>query len=229
MSRRLSGSGPMADPHRTDPGIVRTPADHPNRAAPFVSRTVFAAAHVVADPFADTAPGRPRRHRLGRHPRLPPPPVVERPWRGRSHGHRAARHGTRLGLGGRADPAIRRRGSGGRRSHRMRCRHGPTGSLLGEPGRHQSRLRGAAGPCRGRRSQAIVMASRHLAAAATSAESYAEVYGHLLRQAAEPVILHWLGPMFDRRWRGTGAARSWTPRPTRSCRSSPSTRPRWTA
>lgn len=24
-----------------------------------------------------------------------------------------------------------------------------------------------------------------------------EVYGHLLRQAAGPVVLHWLGPMFD--------------------------------
>ncbi len=45
--------------------------------------------------------------------------------------------------------------------------------------------------------QAIVMASRHLAATATGPESYVDIYGHLLRQAAAPVILHWLGPMFD--------------------------------
>ncbi|MEU1026754.1 DUF993 family protein, partial [Streptomyces sp. NPDC005904] len=45
--------------------------------------------------------------------------------------------------------------------------------------------------------QAILMASRALAAAATSPEDYLETYGHLLRQAREPVILHWLGPMFD--------------------------------
>uniref|UniRef100_UPI0015F0BA83 DUF993 family protein n=1 Tax=Streptomyces sp. WELS2 TaxID=2749435 RepID=UPI0015F0BA83 len=45
--------------------------------------------------------------------------------------------------------------------------------------------------------QAIVMASRALAATARGPEDYLEIYGHLLRQAAEPVILHWLGPMFD--------------------------------
>jgi hypothetical protein len=45
--------------------------------------------------------------------------------------------------------------------------------------------------------QAILMASRALAAAATSPEDYLDVYGQLLRQTAEPVILHWLGPMFD--------------------------------
>ncbi|MEU7046338.1 dihydrodipicolinate synthase family protein [Streptomyces varsoviensis] len=45
--------------------------------------------------------------------------------------------------------------------------------------------------------QAVIMASRQLAATAASADDYHEVYGRLLRQAAEPVILHWLGPMFD--------------------------------
>jgi hypothetical protein len=46
-------------------------------------------------------------------------------------------------------------------------------------------------------SQAILMASRALAALAQGPQDYLEVYGHLLRQSAEPVILHWLGPMFD--------------------------------
>lgn len=45
--------------------------------------------------------------------------------------------------------------------------------------------------------QAILMASRALAAAASGPEDYLEVYGHLLRQSSDPVILHWLGPMFD--------------------------------
>ncbi|MFI0939006.1 dihydrodipicolinate synthase family protein [Streptomyces sp. NPDC021020] len=45
--------------------------------------------------------------------------------------------------------------------------------------------------------QAVLMASRALAAAAKGPDDYLRVYGHLLRQAAEPVILHWLGPMFD--------------------------------
>lgn len=43
----------------------------------------------------------------------------------------------------------------------------------------------------------ILMASRALAAAAKGPEDYLDMYGHLLRQSAEPVILHWLGPMFD--------------------------------
>ncbi|MBY8880831.1 dihydrodipicolinate synthase family protein [Actinacidiphila acidipaludis] len=46
-------------------------------------------------------------------------------------------------------------------------------------------------------SQAVLMASRALVAVAKGPDDYLEVYGGLLRQAAEPVILHWLGPMFD--------------------------------
>ncbi len=43
----------------------------------------------------------------------------------------------------------------------------------------------------------ILMASRALARVAKGAEDYAQVYGEILRQVKEPVILHWLGPMFD--------------------------------
>ena len=43
----------------------------------------------------------------------------------------------------------------------------------------------------------ILMASRALAAAARSADDYAKVYGRILRQVREPVIIHWLGEMFD--------------------------------
>lgn len=45
--------------------------------------------------------------------------------------------------------------------------------------------------------QAVLMASRALAATAKGPDDYLEVYGHLLGQSADPVILHWLGPMFD--------------------------------
>lgn len=43
----------------------------------------------------------------------------------------------------------------------------------------------------------ILMASRALARVATSAADYEHVYDRLLRQARQPVILHWLGDMFD--------------------------------
>jgi hypothetical protein len=43
----------------------------------------------------------------------------------------------------------------------------------------------------------ILMASRALATRAESPEDYAEVYGAILRQVSSPVIIHWLGEMFD--------------------------------
>jgi hypothetical protein len=43
----------------------------------------------------------------------------------------------------------------------------------------------------------IMMASRALAACAKTPDDYHRVYDRLLRQAKEPVIIHWLGEMFD--------------------------------
>jgi Protein of unknown function (DUF993) len=43
----------------------------------------------------------------------------------------------------------------------------------------------------------VIMASRALAAAAYSADDYHRVYEAVLDQTRERVILHWLGPMFD--------------------------------
>ena len=45
--------------------------------------------------------------------------------------------------------------------------------------------------------QLILMASRALAACARSPDDYGRVYDHLLSQVKEPVIIHWLGDMFD--------------------------------
>ena len=46
-------------------------------------------------------------------------------------------------------------------------------------------------------SPVILMASRALVRVARSAEDYLAVYDRLLAQAREPVVLHWLGEMFD--------------------------------
>ena len=43
----------------------------------------------------------------------------------------------------------------------------------------------------------ILMASRALAASAKSPDDYARVYDRILAQVREPVIIHWLGEMFD--------------------------------
>jgi hypothetical protein len=43
----------------------------------------------------------------------------------------------------------------------------------------------------------VLMASRHLAACATGPDDYRRVYDEVLRSLSGPVILHWLGEMFD--------------------------------
>jgi Protein of unknown function (DUF993) len=50
--------------------------------------------------------------------------------------------------------------------------------------------------------QVILMASRALAASARGPRDYLDVYTELLRQASQPVILHWLGEAFDPALRG---------------------------
>ncbi len=48
----------------------------------------------------------------------------------------------------------------------------------------------------------VLMASRALCAVAQSAQDYQSVYGRLLSHARHPVVIHWLGPMFDPRLAG---------------------------
>ncbi|MBZ9606050.1 dihydrodipicolinate synthase family protein [Phyllobacterium chamaecytisi] len=45
--------------------------------------------------------------------------------------------------------------------------------------------------------RAVMMASRALARVARSADDYRMVYGEILRQTGNKVVLHWLGDMFD--------------------------------
>lgn len=49
----------------------------------------------------------------------------------------------------------------------------------------------------GQGGRAIMMASRALAAVAKGPDDYARVYDRILSQASEKVVLHWLGSMFD--------------------------------
>jgi hypothetical protein len=62
----------------------------------------------------------------------------------------------------------------------------------------------------------VLMASRALAAAARSAGDYASVYARVLAQVKEPVILHWLGPMFDPALEGYWGATA-IPEATQNC------------
>ncbi|MGW7243123.1 dihydrodipicolinate synthase family protein [Streptomyces sp. NPDC054804] len=173
---------------RTEPLAV-TPG------TPFTSRTVFSAAHVVADPFADVSPDSPaavdwdatlafRRH-LWSH------------GLGVAEAMDTAQRGMGLDWAGAAELIRRSAAEAKAAGGRIACGVGTDqitgGTLAGIRAAYEEQLAlveesGA---------QAILMASRALAAAASGPEDYLEVYGHLLRQAAEPVVLHWLGPMFD--------------------------------
>ncbi|NBE56295.1 dihydrodipicolinate synthase family protein [Streptomyces boluensis] len=172
----------------------------PSGTAPLASRTVFSAAHVVADPYADTSPDGPaavdwdatlafRRHLWAQG-------------LGVAEAMDTAQRGMGLDWAGAAElirrSAVEARACGGR----IACGVG-TDQLTGRPAGPVgvAEVRGAyeeqLALVEGTGAQAILMASRALAAAAGGPEDYLELYGHLLRQAAEPVILHWLGPMFD--------------------------------
>ncbi|MDB1086801.1 dihydrodipicolinate synthase family protein [Streptomyces sp. ACA25] len=172
------------------------PAARPAGGAPPASRTVYSAAHVVADPFADSTPDGPaavdwdatlafRRHL----------------W---SHG---------LGVAEAMDTAQRGMGLGWPQAaeliRRSAAEARATGGLIA-CGAGTDQLTGPAGLAEVRAAyeeqlelvestgaRAVLMASRALAACASGPEDYAGIYGRLLRQATEPVILHWLGPMFD--------------------------------
>jgi hypothetical protein len=55
----------------------------------------------------------------------------------------------------------------------------------------------------------VLMASRHLARAASSADDYRRVYGEVLSAAAAPVVLHWLGTAFDPSLEGYFGSSDW--------------------
>ncbi|GAA2420414.1 dihydrodipicolinate synthase family protein [Streptomyces glaucus] len=176
---------------RTEP-LALTPG------APLTSRTVFSAAHVVADPYADVTPDAPaavdwdatlafRRH-LWSH------------GLGVAEAMDTAQRGMGLDWAGAAE-LIRRSAAEARAvGGRIACGVG-TDQLAGGRPHGLREIRAAyeeqLALVEESGAQAILMASRALAAAAEGPEDYLEIYGHLLRQAAEPVVLHWLGPMFD--------------------------------
>ncbi|MBQ1090698.1 dihydrodipicolinate synthase family protein [Streptomyces sp. B93] len=161
----------------------------------FSSRTVFSAAHVVADPRADVSPDSPaavdwdatlafRRH-LWSH------------GLGVAEAMDTAQRGMGLDWAGAAE-LIRRSAAEARAvGGRIACGVGTDQLAAGTTAEVRAAYEEQLAVVEEAGAQAIVMASRALTAAARGPEDYLEVYGHLLRQAAEPVILHWLGPMFD--------------------------------
>ncbi|QFZ24730.1 DUF993 family protein [Saccharothrix syringae] len=154
----------------------------------FASRVAFAAAHVVADPFAGNGPGAPAvldwdatlAHRV-------------RLWDlgfGVAEAMDTAQRGMGLDWAAAAE-LVRRTAAvaGGRLAAGVGTDHGTDDPLTAY--REQLEVVGEAG------AQPILMCSRKLAARARGPEDYQRVYAALLEEVDRPVILHWLGPAFD--------------------------------
>jgi hypothetical protein len=166
-----------------------------------LTRTAFAAAHVISDPLAERSPwdGRPAvdwgatlafRHRL---------------W-DQGLGLAEAMDTAQRGMGVDWPTALDliQRTMAEARAHPLRPRvacgagtdHLPLSDLTSLDAilaayRTQMEAIEAAG------GQIILMATRALPAIKAGPEDYAALYGKLIEESANPVILHWLGDMFD--------------------------------
>jgi hypothetical protein len=183
---------------------LREPVTWPVVDAPASSRVVYAAAHVVADPLGDNTPGSPAAVdwdatlRFRRHL-----------W---SYGLRVAdamdTAQRNMGLDWAATKELIRRSAAEARSFGdpaalVACGagtdHAPDAAdLRAITAAYTEQLETVQDAGAG----VIIMASRQLARVASGPKDYHQVYGELLGLAERPVILHWLGEMFDPRLAG---------------------------
>ncbi|OWV81228.1 dihydrodipicolinate synthase family protein [Rhizobium sp. R634] len=179
--------------------LTGTPVELKKRDAKSFPRIAFAAAHVVADPLADNDPWLTPaidwertlafRHRLW-DLGLGVAEAMDTAQRGMGLGWPEARDLIRRALGeaaGRKDALI---ACGAGTDH---LSPGPdvTVDTIIKAYEEQIETVEVAG------GRIILMASRALAVAAKGPDDYGRVYDRILRQVKEPVIIHWLGEMFD--------------------------------
>jgi hypothetical protein len=177
------------------------PRAWPEHPRPYRSRVVFAAAHVVADPFGENVPGAPavldwastlafRRHlfRYG----FGVAEAMDTAQRNMGLDWAAVRELVRRSAA-QAGEAGARIAAGAGTDHRDVLSSVPA---VIDAYHEQVDFVQSTG------SQVIVMASRQLARLAAGAADYLRVYDAVLGQVDGPVILHWLGEAFDPQLRG---------------------------
>lgn len=175
---------------------LKGPRDWPRPEAPPTSRVAYAAAHVIADPLAEPVPAALdwdttlayRRHLWSYGLRVAD--AMDTAQRGAGLDWEAARE------------LIRRSAAEskafGDPYDLLACGAGTdhlteAGSLDAVALAYEEQV----GVVEETGARVILMASRQLAALARGPEDYHEVYSRVLGQVSRPVILHWLGPMFD--------------------------------
>ncbi|NKN01309.1 DUF993 family protein [Rhizobium leguminosarum] len=179
--------------------LIGTPIELKNREAKSFPRIAFAAAHVVADPLADNDPWLTPaidwertlafRHRLW-DLGLGVAEAMDTAQRGMGLGWPEARDLIRRALSeaaGRKDALI---ACGAGTDHLAPGPDVTVDTILRAYEEQIETVEAAGG-------RIILMASRALAAAAKGPDDYIRVYDRILRQVKEPVIIHWLGEMFD--------------------------------
>jgi hypothetical protein len=169
----------------------------PRPAAPATCRVAYAAAHVVADPRAENVPGAPAaldwertlafRHHLWSY------------GLGVAEAMDTAQRG--MGLDPPATRELIRRSAAEARAVGGRIVAGVGTDQLPARPASVERIRDAyaeqLADVLAAGARPVLMCSRHLAAAARGPEDYQRVYAHLLEASDAPVVLHWLGDMFD--------------------------------
>ncbi|WEX75537.1 dihydrodipicolinate synthase family protein [Sinorhizobium numidicum] len=179
--------------------LTGRPVPFTKREAANFSRVAFAAAHVVADPLADNDPWLAPaidwertlafRHRLW-DLGLGVAEAMDTAQRGMGLGWPEARELVRRALAearGRPGALI---ACGAGTDH---LAPGPDVSIDDILEAYESQIE----TIEAENGRIILMASRALAAAAKGPDDYIRVYDRILSQVKEPVIIHWLGEMFD--------------------------------
>ena len=188
-------SGKLHDYH-----LAGTPLESAG-AAPGTARIFYAAAHVVVDPFCDNEPGGPAR--------------ID--W-AKTIGFRRHLAGLGLGIAEAMDTAQRGMGlswAGALELIGQTRRELPDARIANGCGTDHLDPGDARSPDDVRRAyleqveaiqkaggRIILMASRALARIAGGPDDYHAIYADVLAACDEPVILHWLGEMFDRQLAG---------------------------
>ncbi|PWU50325.1 dihydrodipicolinate synthase family protein [Micromonospora sp. S4605] len=171
--------------------------EHAVPGAPFTSRVAYAAAHVVADPRAENVPGAPaavdwdatlafRRHLWSYG--FGVAEAMDTAQRGMGLDYPTARE------------LVRRSAAAARAEGGAICAGVATDQLPAGPATLDEIRKAYAeqlADVQEAGARPVLMCSRHLAATARSAEDYLDVYGRLIDDADDPVVLHWLGPAFD--------------------------------
>lgn len=175
---------------------IRGSRSWPVPAGPATTRVAFAAAHVVADPLADNTPGSPAT--LDWDATLAFRAHLIRHGLGVAEAMDTAQRGMGLTWATTKELIVRSSAQARELSGVIACGVGTDSrstitSLDEVVAAYLEQLE----VVEGAGSQSILMASRQLAELATGADDYAAVYGKILAQVGRPVILHWLGPMFD--------------------------------